>query len=175
MGYRYDSLDAAMGLFGGMVVGFVVVAFIIAIAAYVVSSLAYMKVFRRCGENVVAAWIPFWRDWTIASCACAGEENVSLYGLICPSLVLKLYWLIQGGLSFILSGSSVGNLLAYLVGAAFLGQIFTTLYARFEEKTEEECRVIGVLSGLFPIIAWIKFLSMKDGQSGPTGRRSYGE
>lgn len=162
MSYDYDAASAALGVFGGMMIGVAIFALIIAIAIYVVSSLAYMKAMKMSGYAYpVAAWVPFWRDYAIADTACAGQDPVSLFGLSCPALLLKLYWLITLALSFVLNGSSVGNILVYIVNALFLAQIFTTLFARFEGKEEADCRVIGIVSGLLPIVAWVKFLMHK--------------
>lgn len=162
MSYDYDAAYAALGVFGGMMIGVAIFALIIAIAVYVVSSLAYMKAMKMCNyAHPVAAWIPFWRDYAIADTSCDGRDTVSLFGLPCPALLLKLYWLITLALSFVLSGSSIGNLLVYIINAIFLAQIFITLFARFEGKEEPDCRVIGIVAGLLPIVAWVKFFMYK--------------
>lgn len=156
----YDELTSLLasgaGAAFGVVFSFLIAALAITITCYIVSSIAYGRVMKACSySHPAAAWVPFWREWALASCTVRENETVSLFGVDVPAIVIKLWWLIQLVLNYI---PYVGGILALIVGVIAQSWIFSTLFAALENKEKSDCTLIGVVASFFNIVAWVKFL-----------------
>lgn len=142
--------------------GFLVVMIIVGVVAYVFSSLAHMKALKALGyENAWLAWIPYGNYYGYADAVSQGEKKVMLFGKVgIPALLFKLWWILPLALGFVLE-RQVYTVIARLLNIVFLGYTYTRMYARIEGKTEEETTLMGCVSGLLPIIAAIKFITLK--------------
>lgn len=142
--------------------GFFVVMIIVGVVAYVFSSLAHMKALKALGyENAWLAWIPYGNYYGYADAVSQGEKKVMLFGKVgIPALLFKLWWILPLALGFVLE-RQVYTVIARLLNIVFLGYTYTRMYARIEGKTEEETTLMGCVSGLLPIIAAIKFITLK--------------
>lgn len=153
-------MDTLLGL--GLGMGFLVVTLIVSIALYVFNALAHMKALKALGyQNAWLAWIPYGNYYGYADAVSQGEEKVMLFGKVgIPALLFKLWWILPLALGFILEGE-VYTVLVRLINIVFLGYTYTRMYARIEGKTEEETTLMGCVSGFLPIVAAIKFITLK--------------
>ena len=150
-----DSL-AALAFLGA----YMVVVVVIALAYYVVASLAHMKALKALGyDKPWMAWIPFANYYAYAEVAAGGQENVNLFSnLSVPAMVYKLWWIAMIVASFI---PVIGNILTIVLRVLFLGNSYVKMYARLENTPEQDQQVIGYLSGFITLIAIVKFLAGK--------------
>ena len=65
MDYGYGNGGAALAIFLTIYVVAIGIGFLLSIAVYVVSGIAYMKLFRKVGVEPWAAWVPFFNTWRI--------------------------------------------------------------------------------------------------------------
>lgn len=139
---------------------YIVVAMIVVIAYYIISSLAYMKMLRTFGyARPWMAWIPLANWFAFAEVAVGNAEQITLFGKVTiPVIFYKLWWVLM---LICASIPLVGSFLATVIRVVFLGNCFTKIYAKLEYTSEQEQQVIGYLSGLLPIIAVVKFLTSK--------------
>jgi hypothetical protein len=139
---------------------FAVLSVAIVIAVYVVCSLGYMKALKRLGyKNAWLAWIPIVCNYALADAVAPGQENVNIIGtLSIPAMLFKLWWLVAFVLGCI---PTVGTLLNIVVQVICLGYTFIKMFAIIDNTSEDQQKVIGYISGFFPIVAAIKFLVAK--------------
>lgn len=152
----------AKGLGDLMILALVIifVAGAVLLAAYIVSSIAYRRVMLACNyTHPVAAWIPLWREWAIAACATGAEKSVALAGVSIPAVIVKLWYPLYHLVRYV---PVVGRAISYPLCVLARAWIFTVLFAKLQRKELHECVGLGVVSGFFPIIAWVIFL--KDAQ-----------
>lgn len=144
-------MEQMLAVFGGM---FLVVV-IVAIAMYVWGALVTQKVLRYLGyKNPWMAWIPYVSNYAIAD-VIRGEDNTTdAFGIKIPSMLFNFWWFI---VAVIVNIPKVGNVAATIISVLCLAVCYTKIYARCEEKSESDTQLIGILSGIFPIIALIKF------------------
>lgn len=136
---------------------YMVVVLVIAIACYVVFSLAHMKALKALGyDKPWMAWIPFANYYAYADSVTQGQESVTLFGNVTiPVMVYKLWWIASFVAPFI---PVIGTLLSTVITVIFLGNCYVKMYARLENTPEQDQQVIGYLSGFLAIIAVVKFL-----------------
>lgn len=139
---------------------YIVFAFIIIVAFYVLYGISHMKALRVLGyDRPWMAWIPFANDWALAEVTLNGAENINFFNSFdIPAMVFKLWWLIAIGVSCI---PVVGTLLNVVLRVICLGTCYIKMYARLDRTDEKEQQVIGYVSGFFPIVASCKFLAGK--------------
>lgn len=147
-----DSV-AALAFLGA----YMVVVIVIALAYYVVASLAHMKALKALGyDKPWMAWIPFANFYAYADAVSGGQDNVNLFGnLSVPAMVYKLWWIGYLVASFI---PAIGSILALVIMVVFLGNCYVKMYARLDNTAEQDQQVIGYLSGFIGLIAVVKFL-----------------
>jgi hypothetical protein len=139
---------------------FVILSIAIAIAVYVVCSLGYMKALKRLGyKNAWLAWIPLVCNYALADAVAPGQENVNIIGtLSIPAILFKLWWVVAFVLGYI---PTVGTILNIIVQVICLGYTFIKMFAIIDNTSEDQQKVLGYISGFFPIVAAIKFLVTK--------------
>ena len=151
-------MDTAAAL--AFVGAYMVVVLVIAIACYVVFSLAHMKALKALGyDKPWMAWIPFANYYAYADSVTKGQDSVTLFGNVTiPVMVYKLWWIAIFVAPFI---PVIGSLLLTVITVIFLGNCYVKMYARLENTPEQDQQVIGYLSGFLAIIAVVKFLAGK--------------
>jgi hypothetical protein len=139
---------------------FSLVFIIVILACYVVSALGFYKALKRLGyNNAWMAWIPFANYYALADAAANGQEEVNLIGtLTIPAILYKLWWLVMLVAAFI---PVIGNILVLVIRVICLGSVFIKLLARLTYTSEQSQQAMGYVSGLIPIVAAIKFLTLK--------------
>lgn len=150
----------ALGILMNLVIVIIFVAGAVLLVAYIVSSNAYRRVMLACNyPHPAAAWVPIWREWAIAACAIGAEKSVNLAGVSIPAVIVKLWYPLYHLVRYV---PVVGRAISYPLCILARAWIFTVLFAKLQRKELHECVGLGVLSGFFPIIAWVIFL--KDAQ-----------
>lgn len=149
-----------MSVYGiiGMSLGVIAFLFLMLIGVYVLWSIACAKALIYAGySNTWMAWIPIAREWALADAASAGSETLDMFGAQVPKILFEL----SGLLFLIVIVPFIGAIL-FLPGTIILrGTIYSNLYATCEDVDISQTRVLGYLSGAFPIIALIKFFMYK--------------
>jgi hypothetical protein len=123
-------------------------------------SLGIMKALKQLGyANAWMAWIPLANYYALADVAANKEENINLIGtLTIPVMLYKLWWLVMLVASFV---PIIGSIVAIAIQVICLGHIFTRLFARIDHTQEQQQQTLAYISGLIPLVAAIKFLSIK--------------
>lgn len=136
---------------------YLVIAVVILLGCYVVTSIAHMKALKALGyDKPWMAWIPFANYYAYADSVTNGQDTVTLFGnLSVPVMVYKFWWIAIFVAPLI---PVIGSLLLTVIIVVFLGNCYTKMYARLENTPEQDQQVIGYLSGFFAIIAVVKFL-----------------
>lgn len=116
------------------------------------------------------AWIPILNVYAATSVfyGTTNEGNVNLLNRIeVPVIFLKLHQIITISLNIIISLAArtqltqpVLQLLILAIQVICMGTIFTNLYAMLKRSTPEAEMLLGIISGLFPIIPILIIPSM---------------
>lgn len=142
-------------LFGGLIFFLAVVS----IAVYVLSSIGISKVLGMYGyANKWHAWIPFLNYYALATVALGDSKSYVLFGKDIPAAVFKFWWVslfVTGLIPF------VGGILGIAIQVICFGTVYTLIYSALENKTIEECKVLGYVSSIIGIIPLVKFLMYK--------------
>lgn len=151
----YEVLSMLMASFAGAFVFIIIVG----IAAYVLYGMSHMKALNAMGyDKAWAAWVPFFGSYALADCIPETKENVNIFGLSIPGTVFKFWWLIGIVAAWIPVVGGILSLAINIIGAGFC---YTSIYATLEGKSKEEVQVVGYISGLFNIVAIVKFFTYK--------------
>ena len=147
----------------GLGVGIAAVILMIAIACYVIFSYAHMKALKALGyDKAWLAWIPYGVFYACADVVTGQDEKVKLFGsLEIPAIVFKLWWIIPVAFLLLPLNATIENLITLVLDVVFLGCTYAKMYARLENKQENETQAIGCVSGFIQIIAVVKFLMYK--------------
>lgn len=150
----------------GFGMGIIILSLVVGIVFYVLTSLGHMKALQVLGyDKAWLAWIPFGVYFGCADAVCGNDEKVMLFGKFeIPAIIFKLWWIIPIVIFFLPVEGILLSLLSLLdtvVRVVFLGYTYTKMYARIDGKTEHDSQVLGLLSGFIPLIAAVKFLTIK--------------
>ncbi len=107
------------------------------------------------------AWIPFANYWAFAEVASGGQSQMKVLNMEVPTILMELWWLIM---LVLMRVPHIGGVLGRVLQVICLGTCFIKIYAMMDGKSENEVAALGYISGLLPIIAWIKFLAYKGPQ-----------
>jgi hypothetical protein len=134
--------------------------YLFVVAIYVVTALGYYKCLKSFGyQNAWMAWVPFANSYALADVAANGQQEINLIGTVkIPVILYKFWWAVTLVVSFF---PIIGGLVALVIRVIVLGDIFIKLFSRLTYTKEEDQKAIGYISGLIPIVAAIKFLTMK--------------
>lgn len=145
---------------GGTFFVIVIVILGIFLAAYVIGAVAYQRGLRLCGYSKPwMAWIPFARQYALADAVGDADGNTTVLGFQIPSMVFNFWWVLQIAANWI---PSVGTVISLVIGVICMGSCFGKMYSAIEGKAEEDTVAIGYVSGIFPIVAIVKFLAAKE-------------
>ena len=147
----------------GLGVGVIILVVVIAVAAYVLNSISHMKALKALGyDKAWLAWIPYGVYFACADVVTNGEEPVRLFDKFeVPAIVFRHWWIVPVAFLFIPLNETLVNVINFVLNLVFLGCSYAKMYARLEGKQENETQVIGCVSGVFPIVAIVKFLMLK--------------
>lgn len=150
----------------GFGMGIIILSLVVGIVFYVLTSLGHMKALQALGyDKAWLAWIPFGVYFGCADAVYGNDEKVMLFGKFeIPAIIFKLWWIIPIVIFFLPVEGILLSLLSLLdtvVRVVFLGYTYTKMYARIDGKTEQDSQVLGLLSGFIPLIAAVKFLTIK--------------
>ena len=154
---------AYYGLLMGAGFGLMIVVVLIVIAWYVVSSIAHMKALKALGyDKAWLAWIPYGVFYACADAVTGQDEKVKLFGsLEIPAMVFKLWWIVPVAFLLLPLNGTIESLINLVLNVVFLGCTYAKMYARLENKQENETQAIGCVSGFIQIVAVVKFLMYK--------------
>lgn len=147
----------------GLGVGVILLVIVIAVAVYVLNSISHMKALKALGYSKAwLAWIPYGVYYACADVVTEGEEPVRLFDKFnVPAIVFRLWWIVPVAFLFIPLNETLVSIINFVLNVVFLGCSYAKMFARLEGKQENETQVIGCVSGIFPIVAIIKFLMLK--------------
>lgn len=153
----YSFLGLGLGL------GVILICLVVLLAYYVFFSLAHMKALKALGyDKAWLAWIPYACYFACADAVCGDEENVMLFHKFSiPAMLFKLWWILPIMVVWLPINEGLTNIISRVISIVFLGWNYAVMYARLENKTEQETQVLGCLSGFLPIIAACKFIGIK--------------
>lgn len=154
---------AFMTMLFGLGVGVILLTIVIAVAVYVLNSISHMKALKALGyDKAWLAWIPYGVYFACADVVTDGEEPVRLFDKFeVPAIVFRLWWLVPVGFLLIPLNSTFESVINFALNLVFLGCSYAKMYARLEGRQENETQAIGCVSGVFPIVAIVKFLMLK--------------
>ncbi len=131
---------------------------------YIWQSIELYWLFSMCNYgNAWMAWIPILRYYALAEVTGDITGTTRLY-LIGQDIATDLFrfWPI---LALVFSRiSSVGGLLETILTILCLGSSFTTIYSKFENRSPDDVKVLGYLSGWIPLIGIIKLTQYRHRQ-----------
>ena len=156
------SMEMLLGL--GM--GIMLLPVVISILYYVFSSFGHMKALQALGyDKAWLAWIPFGVYFACADAVSGNDEKVMLFGKFeIPAIIFKMWWIIPIVIFFLVAAGiriPLLHILNVAVRFVFLGYTYTKMYERIDGKTEQDSQLLGLLSGFIPLIAAVKFISIK--------------
>lgn len=149
-----------LGQFLALGIVFAAVTFALVIIVYIWSGIQISKVLRMLGyQKSWMAWIPLANYYALADAIKDENNNITAFGRDINYLFFAFFWIIGLVLSYIPRVGTLLNLTASIIG---LGSVFSTIYSRLEDKKIKDTLMIGLISGLIPIVALIKFTGYKE-------------
>lgn len=148
---------------------FATIVFGIVAAYYIFSSAANAKALRKIGyDKAWLAWVPYLRYWAIADATKDEGHSTKIYGRYnIPNTLYTLWFalllvvnVIDGGLTAWIP-ATLGTIIDIIIMGLLLGGAYAKVLARITNKPERECFVFGMWSGVFPIVAAIRFCYAK--------------
>lgn len=152
-----------MNLFALMFAGIIgIITIIVAIIMWILTSISHMKALRMLGYHTPwHAWIPILRCMAYAD-AVSKEDGFTIFGQKIPANIFRFWWILLVVASLLSHvNGTLGSILNIVVNVICLGTIYIKMYAKLENRPEEEVQVVGYLSGWLPIIAIVKFFLYK--------------
>ena len=152
-----------LGYLLGLSIGAIIFAFVFVIAIYVLFAVSHMKALQALGyDKPWLAWIPYANWFACADCVSIGEDSVTLFGSFSvPAFVFKFWWVVPLALLAIPLNDRIEQIINLALNIVFLGCTYAKMYARLDGRTERDEQVLGCVSGFLPIVAVIKFLTIR--------------
>lgn len=137
-------------------IGFLLVPVFIAIAWYVLSSIAHLKALKRLNyANAWLAWIPFGRWFALADCL--DTDTAKPCGVAMAMRYFRFWWLVQFFIGFV---PTIGPIASFVLVLLCLGWTYTAVYAALDGRSESDMAPLGYLSAIFGIIPVVKFFCL---------------
>lgn len=154
---------AEMAIFTGVGIGVMLIGAVFGIGLYVLHAVAHMKALKALGyPNPWMAWIPYASNYAYADCVVGNEEKIRILDSFeVPAMVLKLWWVVLVAFLFLPLNPTLERMGRIAMNIIFLGSTYTKMYARLDGRTEQEEQPLGIVSGFIPLIAVVKFLTIK--------------
>ncbi len=156
------NMSSTDAFFGALLV-ILLVPVVFYLCLYVLNSLGREYVLKYLGfRHPWMAWLPLIGTIKLAACCDEGENKVNILGRTLP-LELFMLWPLADPLWRLLPTDFLplgiaGIVFCFAVDILLGGAMYAILYAKMEGKTRRECAVLGYITGVFPIIAMVKFL-----------------
>ncbi len=151
-----DEATTLLALIGAIVVPIV----IICIAVYLVDAIAKFKYLKVRGyANAWMAFIPYLNTYSCVDATYGNVEQIKIFGISLPSIVVKLYPVVCTVLTGILSRiPSVGTGLSSLVSLILIA-VSVAVFMDMQERLGQEVSIgFAILANIIAIIAPIKLL-----------------
>lgn len=141
--------------------GIIIFMLILAIAMYVLYSLAIYWTLRALGHpSPIAAFIPFWNQYAMSQCVDRDDAgNVSIFNIGIPGNVFNFWFLISFAIGFI---PVIGGLASLVINVICMTTIYQYLYAKIRDTTLEEEFGIAIASAFIGIIPIIRLWCAKN-------------
>ena len=147
-----ENLSALFATFG--VALLICLAFVVVV--YVLYCKAWSKILKMYGyNNTWMAWIPYLQYYALADATFKEKEKVKFFSWEVSTFIFKFWWIVA-----LVNVFWPNNVMSYAVVIAqclALGTVFAHIFAKAENKQYEDLKIMGLVSGFFPIIAMIKF------------------
>ena len=143
---------------------------VVVLVIYLFDAIARFKYFKaRKYPNTWMAFIPIANVYGTIEATYGNVDNINIYGLQVPAVILKLYPLILSVVTGIIVNipfvGSIGSTLVYVAEVAIGAMIFIDMMERLDKETNVG---IAIVANLIPIIAAIFILNackgIPDGQ-----------
>ena len=169
--FQNNLVDTMMET-GGIIntlITFASIVFVLFAIYYIFTSAMNAKALRMMGYKMAwIAWIPYLRYYAIADATREDGSETKIYNTMgVPNTLYTLWWVIllllsafDDGLAFWLPTTLV-SVIDFVLRGIFLGGAYGRMFAVLEHKDIKDTNVIGVWSGVLPIIAAFKFLKYK--------------
>ena len=148
------ELMYVFAFFGSFFIG----AFILLAIAYVISSLAFVKVFTKLGyQSPVLGWVPILNLYILATLVSTGVKQVKVLGIAEIDVTLyRFAWLLAVAVSFI---PGIGKVLSLIIRVIYFGDLYSRVYAATDDTSVEDQVGLGIVSGIFSIVFIVKALA----------------
>lgn len=87
--------------------------------------------------------------------------NARIFDKEIPGMLFNFWWVITWAVGFV---PFIGAAVSFVLNGICAGTCYEYIYAKIENKTRQETRAVGILSGFISIIALIKFTIYKKDQ-----------
>lgn len=146
--------DIAFNNFMSIMTILFLIVLVIGLVIYLLRSISWMRVMRQLDYKYAwMAWLPIFRSWALADVASDGF-TLDFFGARVPKLLFQLsglYWMI-------ICIPIIGVTLFVPLNIIMMGTVYANVYAKREGKLVNSTLGLGIISGLLPIVAIIKFL-----------------
>ena len=151
-----------VGTLLGLGIGLMFVGILVGILYYVAFSWSHMKALKALGyDKAWLAWIPFGVLFACSDAVTGDAGQVRMFNSFeVPAAVFKFWWIAQLALWVLSLSGPLATLINLALNITFYGCTYAKMYALLERKAEEETQVIGCVSGVIPLVAIVKFLTM---------------
>ena len=118
-------MELLFGLFGGFIFG----GFVILALLYVLSSLAFVKVFRKLGyQSPGLGWVPILNIFILATIVTTGVSKVKVLGAFELDVnIYRFLWVLPLAVSLLFGGW--GTTISYIFAAIYYGDMYSRVYA----------------------------------------------
>lgn len=125
---------------------------------YVLSSLAFIKVFRKLGyQSPGLGWVPILNIFILATIVSTGVSKVKVLGAFEIDVnIYRFLWVIPMLLALVFG--NWGSTLSLIFSAVYYGDMYARVYASIDNTNVEDQTVLGVVSGIVSIVFVIKAL-----------------
>lgn len=148
--YQLNYLGIGWGIIGLL--------YIIFISFYIVQSIGIMymlKVFEY--QYPIDAWVPYWRWQALTLIAQDENKNIDILGYDVPAPILGLWpYLVP-----FIHNSVTGSIVSVSIQVICLGRALQKIYAKMENKDENQTKTIGYVSAFFTWIMTYKFIKYR--------------
>lgn len=151
-----------VGTLLGLGIGLMFVGILVGILYYVAFSWSHMKALKALGyDKAWLAWIPFGVLFACSDAVTGDADQVRMFNSF-ESSGSRIQVLVDcsAGTVGIVTVRTACYFDQLALNITFYGCTYAKMYALLERKAEEETQVIGCVSGVIPLVAIVKFLTM---------------
>ncbi len=163
-------MDSDLSRVIGVLAAFGLVITVVVLAFYLIDAIARFKYLKVRGyANSWMAFIPIANTYSTVEATYGNPEKISLYGLLLPSVLVKLYPLVisvaAGVFAYIPYVGSIASTLISVITIAIGVQIFRDMMLRLDKETSIGLAVVAnIIPLVLPIMLMVACKGMADGQ-----------